>query len=111
MSRERSINRYERAELVKDIREAAKFHTMAAMRTLPFAPFTVPVTVEFLPYQATGVLADTANHLPPCKAVLDGMVDAGLLVDDNPKYVISQCFYPPVKSKLVGIAVLVKVAP
>jgi hypothetical protein len=110
VSKERQINRFERADLVRDIREAAKFHTIAAMRRDKFAPFDVPVTVEFLPYQATGNLADTANHLPPCKAVLDGMVDAGLLVDDNPNWVISQTFYPPVKSKMIGVSVLVKVA-
>jgi hypothetical protein len=55
------------------------------------------------------VLADTANHLPPCKAVLDGLVDAGMITDDSPEFVVSQTFYPPVKRPGVeGISIIVK---
>lgn len=110
MSRERSISKWDRAEWVRDIREAARIRTLDAMRRDATPAFTVPVTVEFMPYQAVGVLADTANHLPPCKAVLDGIVDAGLLPNDNPTWVVSQTFYPPVRSKMIGINVLIKPA-
>jgi crossover junction endodeoxyribonuclease RusA len=113
MSRERSIHHYDRAALVDDIRKTAKIACIEAIRVRRLKPYAVPVTVEFLPHQARkgGTLADTANHLPPCKAVLDGIVDAGLLVDDTPKWVVSQTFYPPVRAKLTGIQVLIKVAP
>lgn len=112
INRERNINRYQRAEMVAELRKAARILTLQEMRSNGGTrwAFTVPVTVEFLPYQKPGVIADTANHLPACKAVLDGLIDAGLIDDDSPKYVISQTFYPPVKSRIVGISVLVKAA-
>lgn len=34
-----------------------------------------------------GRLADAGNHLPSVKAAIDGLVDAGVLVDDGPEYV------------------------
>jgi len=112
INRERNINRYERADMVAQLRKTTRIVALQAMRANGGSrwAFTCPVTVEFLPYQKPGVIADTANHLPACKAVLDGLIDAGLLDDDSPKYVISQTFYPPVKSKIVGISVLVKEA-
>jgi crossover junction endodeoxyribonuclease RusA len=107
VNHERRMHHHERARRVADIRRDT------AYLSGPITPFTVPVTVEFLPYQKAGKgsarLADTANHLPPCKAVLDGLVDAGLLVDDSPEYVVSQTWYPPVKRPGVeGISILVK---
>lgn len=112
INRERNLHRMQRAELVAELRKAARVLTLQEMRRDGGTrwAYTVPVTVEFLPYQKPGVLADTANHLPACKAVLDGLIDAGLIDDDSPQYVISQTFYPPVKSKVVGISVLVKEA-
>lgn len=106
---ERRMFHHDRAKRVALIRNDTRI--LARRPT----PFVVPVTVEFLPYQKAGKgsarLADTANHLPPCKAVLDGLVDAGLLVDDSPEYVVSQTWYPPVKRLgIEGISVMVKVA-
>ena len=32
-------------------------------------------------------LADTGNHYPAVKAVIDGLVDAGVLFDDGPEWI------------------------
>ena len=73
--------------------------------------FLEPVNVCFVPHQAKrGTHADTANHLPACKAVLDGIVDAGVIPDDSPEWVLSQCFFPPIKTKNTGVLVTMAVA-
>lgn len=107
-NKERSMHHFTRAALVKPAREAAKLLTLTAIRNNKLRAFDVPVHVEFFPTQARrGSLADTANHLPPCKAVLDGIVDAGLIVDDTPEYVLSQRFWPPIKDEETGVGVMI----
>lgn len=106
INRERKIHHHTRADLVKPIVRAAELIALNAIRQRQVVPLEVPCHVEFFPYQKPGVLADTANHLPPCKAVLDGLVKAGLIPEDNPQWVMSQRFWPPVKAKQTGIGVL-----
>jgi hypothetical protein len=97
----------QRAQLVQPLRQMAKLTTLNEMRNgLP--PFGVPVHVTFQPTQKPGVLADTANHLPAAKAALDGVVDAGLVKDDTPEWVLSQTFLPPVKDKATGITIMIE---
>ena len=102
------MHHHARAKLVEPMREAAKLLCLNRMRQNKIDPFEHLVEVTFRPMQGgRGVLADTANHLPPCKAVLDGLVDAGLICDDTPQYVGAQTFVPPVKSKTTGIWVYI----
>jgi crossover junction endodeoxyribonuclease RusA len=108
INHERRMHRSERAKRVADIRRDTALIAQ-------WSPFTTPVKVHFLPYQkagkGSGKLADTANHLPPCKAVLDGIVDAGIIVDDSPEYVVAQTFYPPIKRPgFEGISIIVEEA-
>ena len=105
---ERSMHHFKRAEHVKTFRDIAMITTKVEMRRGGIIKFTTPVHVEFFPHQAkAGKIADTANHLPPAKACLDGVVDAGLLTDDTPEFVLSQRFWPPVKGAGVGITLLI----
>lgn len=53
------------------------------------------VEVDAWPYQARGVLADTAAHTPVVKAVLDGLRDAGVLSDDTGRQVHWIRMHPP----------------
>lgn len=108
-NKERTLHHQARAKLVKPVREAAETLMRNIMNRANVATFTVPVHVEFYPFQAKrgGRLADTANHLPPCKAALDGIVDAGLLHDDTPEWVLSQRFWPPERHDLTGVAVII----
>jgi len=107
INRERKLHHHDRAKLVEPVREAAKLLCLNMLRHSQAQPFEHLVEVTFRPVQKSGVLADTANHLPPCKAVLDGLVDAGLVCDDTPQYVGAQTFLPPIKSKTTGIWVYV----
>jgi len=104
---ERNMHHHARAHKVAPFRQAAKLLCLNKMRMHDFGPYTTPVTVTFRPVQKPGVIADTANHLPPCKAVLDGIVDAKLLKDDTAEFVLAQTFVPPSKSKDTGIWVFI----
>ena len=92
-NRERNGHFRERAAYVKEVRTAA--HLLARVAHWP--QLTV-VRVEAQPGQARGRLADAAAHLPTVKAILDGIVDAGVLEDDDPKHVRSILFHAPVRS-------------
>lgn len=97
-----------RARMVKPVRTAAQLLTRNAMREQGIRRLAPPVFVEFTPTQPKGVLADTANHLPPCKAALDGAVDAGLIPDDTMEYVRWQTFHPPVRGPIAGVTMLIQ---
>ena len=107
---ERKMHHFQRSSLVEPLRTAAGLLARNWLRTGGMA-FTTPVEVRFVPHQKNrGVAADTANHLPACKAVLDGLVDAGVIPEDNPSWVLSQTFYPPLKTKSTGVLVLMQEA-
>jgi hypothetical protein len=55
------------------------------------------VTIEALPVQAGGILADPGAHMPTLKAIVDGLRDAGWLPDDSGRYVEAVTMFPPVK--------------
>lgn len=58
---------------------------------------SVRITVQ--PWQRRGKLADVAAHNPAAKAAIDGIVDAGLIVDDSPKYLLAVTFLPPARGE------------
>jgi hypothetical protein len=87
---ERAGNRWERAELVKTWRSA--FHVLAKSEKMPEMEW-ISVTVE--PHQKGGRLQDVGACNPAVKAAIDGIVDAGVLPDDSPKYMKSLIFLAP----------------
>jgi crossover junction endodeoxyribonuclease RusA len=112
LNAERSMHHHKRAALVAPMRQAAMIVTRNVMRHPSTYAFTVPVVVTFRPFQKNrGPAADTANHLPACKAVLDGCVDAGLIFDDTPEYVVMQSFLPPVRVSASHTGIEIVLAP
>lgn len=109
VNKERTLHYHKRAALVEPMRRMAWVAGLNWLRD-GNVPFANPVTVAFYPVQGIrGSIADTANHLGPCKAVLDGIVDAGILPDDTPEWVLSQTFYPPTKSRThTGITITIQ---
>ena len=105
-NRERSGHWHTRADVVRQTRESA--HWLAKAASLPKVD---KVRVEFFPYQAKGRLADAGAHLPTAKAVLDGIVDAGVLPDDNPKHVLSLVMHAPQRAKQDRMDVLLAICP
>ena len=75
-------NRWEVAEVTSLWRFCAKVRA----RTLA-VPAYGHLRVRVTPYQAKGRLADAGAHLPCAKAAIDGLIDAGVLPDDDPRYV------------------------
>lgn len=54
----------------------------------PCKPFDFAIDIEFTPVLGKGAKArDTGNYSYTCKLIEDGLVHAGLLSDDGPKYV------------------------
>jgi hypothetical protein len=87
---ERAGNRWERAEAVKSWRTA--FYILAKSEKIPEMEW-IAVTVE--PHQKGGRLQDVGACNPAVKAAIDGIVDAGVLPDDSPKYMKSLIFLTP----------------
>jgi len=54
---------------------------------------------EVQPFQKGGRLQDTGACHPAVKAAIDGIVDAGVLVDDSPEYVKSIRFLATERGK------------
>lgn len=102
------MHRLDRARKVKSVRESAKY---AALNWINGGGrrFDEPVVVTFRPVQGAGQLADTANHGPVCKAALDGFVDARLVPQDTPEWVLSQTYLPPLRAKQTGVWVAVAI--
>lgn len=91
---ERAGNRWERATLTKEWREA--FAWLAKIEQIPEMRWIV-VSVE--PHQKGGRLQDVGACNPAVKAAIDGLVDAKVLPDDSPEFVRALTFLPPQKDK------------
>jgi len=50
------------------------------------------------PVQPKGRLADAGAHEPVVKAVVDGLVDAGVMSDDDPAHLKTLIYHAPVRS-------------
>jgi hypothetical protein len=67
----------------QELRAAAKY---AGLRT---SPITGPVTIHYHIAWPKGRRLHDLDAIPVmCKGALDGIVDAGVLVDDGPKYIV-----------------------
>lgn len=76
-------NTYAVSAKIKRLREHARLHTLRALRTGDITPMQ---HIQFLRIDIaypTRAKADPPNAWPTCKPLIDGMVDAGLLPDDN----------------------------
>lgn len=58
-----------------------------------------PVQVAAWGVYPTRTMPDVGGITPSVKAVLDGIVDAGILEDDAPPFVLCEAYYPPIHIK------------
>lgn len=82
-------NRGYRQTIVRDLQ------TIAATAANTHSPILGPVYAHWTIHYPKGVRTDkgdAANAQPTTKALLDGLVNAGLLEDDGPKWVITETF-------------------
>ena len=62
----------------------------------------VGVTFQPVMVRRRGPLADTGAHMPTLKAAVDGLRDAGVLVDDTGRYIPALTFLAPVRGEVEG---------
>lgn len=65
------------------------------------------VMFEFTPVYTKGAMPDTGNVYPVEKAIVDAVVEAGVIPDDNRFHDVGHTTRPPVKWTEVGIAVAI----
>lgn len=79
------LNRYERNTITQEVRKTAwglaKKHRVPALSA---------ILVEFIHYPGDNRRHDGGNAAPTLKALIDGLVDAHVLPDDNSDRVISE---------------------
>jgi hypothetical protein len=71
------------------VREMAREATETAQ-----IPRLAECRIVALPLQKRGPLADIGGHFPTIKAAIDGIVDAGVLEDDDPKHLVAMTIRP-----------------
>lgn len=76
------LNRWRKAELTAAWRGAAK----VAARGL--APVAGRVRIVATVHKSHGRQYDAGNYYPTAKAAVDGLRDAGVLIDDSNRYVV-----------------------
>lgn len=91
---ERAGNRYVRAKLTREWRLAYKLLAInAKVPPLQWGSVVAQPTLK------GGKLQDTAACNPAVKAAIDGIVDAGVLMDDSSEYLRTITFLPPVRGE------------
>jgi hypothetical protein len=100
---ERQGNRWRRAALVKEWRDAfgalARFHKVPALDAIE--------VVAMPELRNRSAIPDTGACIGAVKAAIDGLVDAGVLVDDGPTIVRSLHFCAPRVSGRDALTVVV----
>ncbi len=95
---ERKLHRHARSELVRWWRdEFARLARDCAMEPLD----CVDIIVK--PVQRLGRLGDAGGHAPVAKAAIDGLVDAGVLKDDDGRYVATIIYHAPQRGPVEGL--------
>jgi crossover junction endodeoxyribonuclease RusA len=91
LNAERSLHWSGRARIVKAWRERAWAEALAqGVERFAWVELDVYITQK-------GVIADIANHLPTVKAIIDGMVDAYVISDDDPTHLRALRIHPNVR--------------
>lgn len=91
INKDRNWHPLQRAKVIKEWREA--FEQLALDAQIPHLPY---ITVDICPVLGDRRLQDTAACVTAAKAAIDGIVDAGVIKDDNPEYLGWIRFFPPV---------------
>lgn len=95
LNSERTWHHYKRAKYVKEWREA-----YCALALAQGVPAVTAIEVEATPYlSGRGRTQDVGACFPAVKAAVDGLVDAGVIPEDNPTYVKMLSFRAPQKGK------------
>lgn len=94
------------AALTRTWREAAAWR--ARQERLP--KITVPVEITAVIHRADRRKADAPNSWPSVKAAIDGLVDAGVLVDDDDTRVLATIFRPGAPMERSQLTLIITIA-
>ncbi|MGI9459100.1 MAG: hypothetical protein ACR2NF_03800 [Pirellulales bacterium] len=101
---ERRWHHMERARHVKDMRES--FGWMAKAQQLPQIP-AVKIYATPLAKNKRNMM-DVGACFPAVKAAIDGLVDVGVLFDDDPRFVRSLTFFPTEVGDVDGLRLTIE---
>lgn len=101
LNKERSGNRFERAKFTAETRQL-----FGLLLKNEQVPKLTGASVSVKLWQK-GRLQDTGACMPYVKAAIDGMVDAGMFIDDTGDHVVSINFYAPERAKYDKIVIKV----
>lgn len=102
---ERKLHPKQRAKLVREWREA--FWLLAHEAHVPRHLTDVAVIATPFLSNRRG-MQDVGAAFPAAKAAIDGLVDAGVLVDDDPRYLKYLGFHAPVIGRGDGLELTVR---
>jgi len=104
MNKERTWHWSQRAKVTKETRE--RFFWLAKMENIPKLD-RIKVDAVPLINDRSKPIADIGACYPAVKAGIDGLVDAGVIPDDNSKHLTQISFYAPVDSKHNGLRLVI----
>ena len=81
--------------------------THIILRQLKIKPFSGPIELIARPHKR-GKQRDIANYSSAIKAIEDAVVKAGIIKDDNPKFVQRWVIEKPVKGERDGIYIVLR---
>lgn len=96
INQERKVHLQRRAEFVRQWRTDAGWEIRRAR-----VPHLERVSIVAHVYQHAARLGDAGNHLPTIKAIVDALIDVGVLDDDGPDQVASLTLIAPKRTELV----------
>jgi hypothetical protein len=103
LNSERTWHHHKRAGYVKEWRNA--FWLLAKEARIPHLD---AIGVAATPVQAgKGRTQDVGGCFPAAKAAIDGLVDAGVIDEDSPRYVRLLAFCAPERGPVAGLRLLV----
>lgn len=91
LNKERTLNRYARAKIVKEWRYLGR--VAAKQAKIPLCK-SIRVTSHLRRKNRSG-MPDIAAEIPTTKAIIDGLRDAGVIADDSPEYLSQLTFQAP----------------
>lgn len=94
LNAERAGSRFGRANRVSYYREAAKLATLSIVPRQRHALFEC-VAIDVYPWALNRrYRQDIGNCYPSAKACIDGIVDAGVIADDDDTHLVALTFHP-----------------
>ena len=94
----------------KRAKHAKKGHYAAALAMRGIEKIQHPVSLTFQPILGKGTTSrDCSNYAYAVKLIEDGIVRAGVIEDDSPKYVTSVTILAPVRDRARGNGMIVSI--